>query len=564
MPSDKTRCLSCQARHAKCTVRQGQDACVRCQKAGITQCAFEPAWRFKICRTSIIATQRTDLVYDSKQPWVPTNLELTFVPENGDGLENISQPTSVRPNDRVHEVRSDRGPSTSENAEGRTNTTTNSAWAEPLHNAKGLLNRQHGQSSSSDVSDQSSMARRESPPTSTSPELAAAEYIDAGASHSTTPPDSLRKSLTQPLTYRELGLVQYFIVKISPWLDQLDVCEDIPTFALEVPLKATKSAMLLYSILAASSRHQALKDDAWPEASGYHSKCLELVIQSLSRPESHHDDTLLVTIIMLRYYELFSQETYSSLHLDGLAGLLGVIPDFLQAGGLAEAASWLALRQDLFIAMTSKQAPKSRLEDYDRASVFKRRTDPGAATYAIVLIWAKLLRHMYTSDPSSLFTTWDSLEEAARKWYDTKGFEPAFLQDANLASDQPFPVISMISASSVLALEYYYTFRVYLNLHKPLDPPQPITKAEKRARYQTVVGPICCILGLARSNAWVEDANFPACHILITYGYCIMDPLQRDHALRFLEYIKQSFGYHTERTAETLNRQWAEFDEMGE
>ncbi|KAI5206351.1 hypothetical protein E4T39_02551 [Aureobasidium subglaciale] len=562
MPSDKTsRCLSCQARHAKCTIRQGQIACVRCQKAGRTQCTFEPAWRFKICRTSIIATQRTDLVYDSKQPWVPTNLQLTFVPETGDGLEYIPPSTSVRPNGRVHGIHSDQRPSTFQQTEERMNTTTNSAWAEPLHNAIEHLTRQNEQSSPN-VSEQNSMARRGSLSAGTTPEHAPGKHLlNAGASHSAPSPALSSQSLTRSLTHREVGLIQYFIVKISPWLD---VCEDVPTFALEVPLRATKSAMLLYSVLAASSRHQALKDDAWPEASEYHSKCLELVIQALSQPESHHDDTLLVTIILLRYYDLFGHKAYSPLHLDGLAGLLCVIPDFLQAGGLAEAASWLALRQDLFIAMTRKQAPKSRLEDYERASVFKRRTDPGAATYAIILIWARLLRHMYSADPDRLVVTWDSLKEAARKWYDTKGFEPAFLQDANVASDQPFPVISMISASSVLALEYYYTFRVYFNLHKPLDPPQPVTKAEKRARYQTVVGPICCILGLARSNAWVEDANFPACHILITYGYCIMDPLQREHALRFLEYIKESFGYRTELTAETLNRQWAEFDGMGE
>lgn len=36
----------------------------------------------------MIAAQRTNFQYHPSQPWVPTNLKLTFVFENGDGLED--------------------------------------------------------------------------------------------------------------------------------------------------------------------------------------------------------------------------------------------------------------------------------------------------------------------------------------------------------------------------------------------------------------------------------------------------------------------------------------------
>jgi hypothetical protein len=204
--------------------------------------------------------------------------------------------------------------------------------------------------------------------------------------------------------------------------------------------------MLLYSMLAASSRHQTLRDIDWQEASDYLGKCLKLVIQALSHPEESHSDDLLLSIVCLRLYELFSHETFSALHLEGLACLSSAIPKFLQSGGLAEAAAWIALRHDLFIAMMSKQPPKFPLDDFDGSSIFQRRTDHSTPAYKIILIWAKMLRHLYSTDPETLSTTWLGLEDAVNSWYKEKGFQPLFQQDANVDPDQPFPIISMSSA----------------------------------------------------------------------------------------------------------------------
>lgn len=293
--------------------------------------------------------------------------------------------------------------------------------------------------------------------------------------------------------------------------------------------------MLLFSILAASSRHQALRDSDWQEASGYHSKCLMLVIQALSQPEHCHDDTLIVTMVCLRLYELFNQQPLSALHLDGLASLLGAIPDFLQSGELAEASAWLALRHDLFMAMVTKRAPRITLNDYDHSSVFQRPATPGATAYAIILIWAKILRHLYSTNPIKSTTTWLALENALQHWYDEKRIEPLFQQDADVDSDQPFPIISMNNAphgtvysvhiltwlavltiGAVIALQYYHTCQLYLNLYKPLDLQHDALTAVENDRSQAAIDSMCSVLGIALSNTWVEDAVFPGLHILIT------------------------------------------------
>ncbi|KAG9568666.1 hypothetical protein KCU79_g2191, partial [Aureobasidium melanogenum] len=486
-------------------------------------------------------------------------MKLAFVFENGDGLENdvdiihdesvVGADDGTCTNDQVLQLqcgKDDGQPGHS------TDTMTESVQFESPHTATGLINTPDTRTSLSYVLSSSS---KESPLTCSNTTVTDIQTPDVRSQSSRCIDTST--SLVPPLTHREALLMQYFIRKISPWLD---VLHDVPRFAQEVPFRATRSPMLLFSILAASSRHQALRDSDWQEASGYHSKCLTLVIQALSQPEHCHDDTLIVTMVCLRLYELFNQQPLSAVHLDGLASLLGAIPDFLQSGELAEASAWLALRHDIFMAMVTKRAPTIPLNDYDHSSVFQKRPTPSSAAYAIILIWAKILRHLYSTNPDESGTTWLALENALQDWYDESRIEPLFQQDANVDPDQPFPIISMNSAPHVIALQYYHTCQVYLNLYKPLDLQQDALTAVENDRSQAAINSICSILGIALSNTWVEDAVFPGLHILITCGHHLTDSLQREHAVRVLNNICTKFGYRTDRTASALQHQWAERD----
>lgn len=89
---------------------------------------------------------------------------------------------------------------------------------------------------------------------------------------------------------------------------------------------------------------------------------------------------------------------------------------------------------------------------------------------------------------------------------------------------------------------------------------------------------LCSIIGLAESNAWVENANFTACHILRTCnvtphfeedamltrtgGYCIRDSAQREHSLAFLRRVKEIMRWDTQQTIDTLQQQWNDLDTL--
>lgn len=205
--------------------------------------------------------------------------------------------------------------------------------------------------------------------------------------------------------------------------------------------------MILYGVLAAASRHQAIwMDQGEHEAEFYHGLSLRLVIEALSASETTYDDDLLVAVVLLRVHEEIAQSTDRYLHLHGMSRLLASIPTFAHSGGLAEAACWLSLRQDLFVSLTIGQRPTLVLEHYDQSSAFKFRDD-GACANVIILILAKILRLVYSAE-SQLEEEWALLEGDVVRWNDRRAklFRPIFEEDLDLNKNRPFPVICMINA----------------------------------------------------------------------------------------------------------------------
>lgn len=124
------------------------------------------------------------------------------------------------------------------------------------------------------------------------------------------------------LSHREAFLLRSYISKLAPWvrlhyyewcpgnvtfqfstdgrhLLQCDVCDIACHFATEVPRRALEVPMVLYAVLAVSSRHQAILSGSTDEveASTFHGRCLELLISALSargnvgrQPPSHRRD----------------------------------------------------------------------------------------------------------------------------------------------------------------------------------------------------------------------------------------------------------------------------------
>ncbi len=254
-------------------------------------------------------------------------------------------------------------------------------------------------------------------------------------------------ALAQPrLSRREAYLIQHFINKIGPWMD---VCDAHMHFTHELPRQAMSKPMVLYALLALTSRHLAILarlTEEPAEAAFYHGQCLKYVINQLQGPEALYDDSLFATVVCLRMYEEIDFTNDAAYHLAGTDRLMRAIPTFAISGGLAEAACWQSLRQDIYLSMARSIPPSFDLENFELSSVFTFRDD-GACANVIILIFAKLLRLAYTEGEQNNVSAWDRLALDVEAWNDRRLrlFQPIYYEDLDLADNRPFPIVHCIT-----------------------------------------------------------------------------------------------------------------------
>ncbi|RBA09768.1 hypothetical protein FPRO05_05704 [Fusarium proliferatum] len=261
------------------------------------------------------------------------------------------------------------------------------------------------------------------------------------------------------LTEREAFLFMTYIHKLAPLSD---ACDDARHFALEVPRLALHQPMIMNGLLALASRYDSRctnsSDDI--ESTFYHNKCIKLLIEAFAQPPETWDSTLLTAVVIARLYEENDNETDSYYHhLSGTQNLLNheVIARFVMQGGLAEAASWVHLRQAIYVYVVRREPLEICLENFERSTVFRRSDDSAYANRA-VYNFAKLMRlFLPMESPVGDFGEWGAAEREIEEWYDARpvSFKPIFHKMADISSDRPFPVICF--AASVPG-EYPNTF----------------------------------------------------------------------------------------------------------
>ncbi|KAG4263590.1 hypothetical protein FPRO03_09897 [Fusarium proliferatum] len=261
------------------------------------------------------------------------------------------------------------------------------------------------------------------------------------------------------LTEREAFLFMTYIHKLAPLSD---ACDDARHFALEVPRLALHQPMIMNGLLALASRYDSRctnsSDDI--ESTFYHNKCIKLLIEAFAQPPETWDSTLLTAVVIARLYEENDNETDSYYHhLSGTQNLLNheVIARFVMQGGLAEAASWVHLRQAIYVYVVRREPLEICLENFERSTVFRRSDDSAYANRA-VYNFAKLMRlFLPMESPVGDFGEWGAAEREIEEWYDARpvSFKPIFHKTADISSDRPFPVICF--AASVPG-EYPNTF----------------------------------------------------------------------------------------------------------
>ncbi|UQC73953.1 uncharacterized protein CLUP02_00600 [Colletotrichum lupini] len=401
-------------------------------------------------------------------------------------------------------------------------------------------------------------------------------------------------------TGRQAFLFRTYILRIAP---SIDACHDARPFTLDVPRLALRKPILLNGIFALASRFDTQGNDDTSEKSDlestyYHNRCIELLIEAFSQPPETWDSILLTAVVIMRLYEEYDNETDSHYHhLRGTRNLLNhdAIARFVTQGGLAEAASWVHLRQALYVFLVRRTPIEICLENFERSSTFRSNDDTAHAN-RIVYLFAKVLKLFFPEDGSGFSTssseTWEELQNDVDVWFKEKplSFQPLFYERADVAKGRPFPTLWMAADpgmnlhitnaalflltlwsrrvtdskahAGTVALGYYYASKAIFSFqdYNSSNPTAGFEGTKKRMDSEReITFYLCMLMGLARSNEAVNAYYLPA-HMLSLCGHLIRHPLEREHTIKYLAQVRTIVQWKTGALVKTLKEQWSQLD----
>ncbi|KAH7182310.1 uncharacterized protein B0J16DRAFT_343504 [Fusarium flagelliforme] len=518
-------CTACRRRHRKCVTQPGASQCGTCLESG-QECLFENDIRFKHSHSE------THKEPERKWAKVPSKIAFT-TPQGIDGLalEESDGPSTADTDVTTQPV--------TQPISGTMMDMFMNEFAPPNQEAVPLHQEQnHWESPSSSI---------------TSPLV----FDSNGSPYNPSIqvlPVQLHAQSPLELTEREAFLFMTYISKLAPLSD---ACDDARHFELEVPRLAIRQPMIMNGLLALASLYDDTPNDV--ESTFYHNKCIKLLIEAFAQPAETWDSTLLTAVVIARLYEENDNETDSYYHhLSGTQNLLNheVIARFVMQGGLAEAASWVHLRQVIYIYVVRRRPIPICLENFERSTVFRRCDDSAYANRA-VYNFAKIMMLFLSMDgPDGNQEGFEVIETEVDQWYGAKpmSFKPVFYNAAHVTSNRPFPTLYFVASVPVVAMQYYYAAKAVLYLRQCNGVQNH--NHDKQELEMKISFYLCMLMGLALSNTHVVNAFYLPAHMLSLCGYCIKDLCEQTHAISYLEKVEEAIKWKTKGLIATLKREW--------
>lgn len=370
------------------------------------------------------------------------------------------------------------------------------------------------------------------------------------------------------------------------WL-QVDICDTKRHFGIEVPKRACHSPLLAYSIIALASRSLCAisgTDDSKP--STYYSHALQILIPVLGGPIEALNEEVLAAIVILRQYEEMTgkhkqhnkrhkkekrkpcvansssrkpADSDFGVHLSGSSKLLNSMFSLASKGGLGEAASWVVLRQDYWVALVRSQPMSINLDTYRGSSSFTR-PEPECLANRAVFLCAQAIT--YAFQPAAVRDTerYDRLNRELGSWLTSNPWhaDPLWVERPHdsSANGSAFPTVWMthpahgeflidaswpccgwlLTFTVVVGYQHYSLARMVLQIFNPyLNKPSLETFKRRtesevsllahqrfpgritdvaNAEQKAVLDNFRVLLGLAISNPSVVNAGFTAAHAL--------------------------------------------------
>ncbi|KAI0432725.1 hypothetical protein F5Y09DRAFT_301239 [Xylaria sp. FL1042] len=309
---------------------------------------------------------------------------------------------------------------------------------------------------------------------------------------------------------QEAHLFYHWVRNVAPLFD---LCDHERHFATVVPQRATACPPLLNAILASSAKHSSHMGllDALV-ADKYYQEALRTIIPVLSSQDMVRDENLLAAIVILRFVEEvdipFSSADPQS-HLVGTRAILAARDRTLKFTKLGRAIFWLALRQEIWVALIQSRSvhPDLLVEDI----VSPEGPPQCDCDYAnrVIVQTALCLQYCF-GDKDQQFSTWGELNDSLDRWYAERPWQ-FYPMSPEEDEEQFLPERRYLTDAVVTGSQHYFLARLILEAHNPttlkLGPARKMHLKNVDQEIRRIVRIIC---GIAKSNPHTPPAYVPA------------------------------------------------------
>lgn len=301
----------------------------------------------------------------------------------------------------------------------------------------------------------------------------------------------------------EAKLLRYFVEHLAR---RFDLTDPFQHFRRVVPQRAAVCPPLLNAILALSARHLSrIGEYDHLISNKYIQACLQHLIPMLDDSSALQDENLLASTIILRHVEelevpLSGQNSIEQQsHLFGAHAFITAQERATITGGLRQAAFWVGLRQEIYIAFVNQRSIIPALEHCNIDRSFEAATDDVWACRMVVLT-ADIIRYCF-GDHDHPQSTYSFLVDCATQWFNSKptSFKPVYEQPPS--EENVFPEVQYVADDVVVGTQHYYLAKILLIAHNPKIPRLgPLRTAALKAADEEIMDYVRILCGICLSN----------------------------------------------------------------
>ncbi|RAH50446.1 uncharacterized protein BO95DRAFT_352149, partial [Aspergillus brunneoviolaceus CBS 621.78] len=374
---------------------------------------------------------------------------------------------------------------------------------------------------------------------------------------------------------QEACLLRYFIEEISPWFDH---CDHLRHFRLEVPRRARHCSTLRNAIFAVSARHLVrLPQYKTPRGFVYHGqllsgmedataveytlKCIPDLVKFPDVSDPINQENIMVAAVILRQYEEMEEdmdddgpaETAAKNRVNFLAITQTIIESMMShrlEQSLATAAYWIAIRQEVYYALTRQRAPIMQFQpqDWRRASVANK-----------FIMLASEVTKWFWEDRS--IDEWERLVRCERQLVDACRSElvPILEKQAEKLQGRIFPTIWYSSEDQVTASQHLELSRMILTAESPHL--ENANRAAHRRTESLVRSMVLKICGIALNHIDCKPALVNGVIAVTLYGEYFTEAEERDALVTEIIHRAQELNaWPMQKRHERLKQRWRSMD----